>query len=212
MPRAQDRRVLKTKAQLRTALTGLLEKKPLQEITVKELCEACNINRGTFYLHYPDVRALLDEIVNELMAQFEDMLESFRPGEMLLRSGAQAGYRVTDAATPMRDIFHFVAQNADICRVLLCGLQETAFVDKVNQLVRERVLDEWAALVGKESRLGYDYVFSFFCGRLYWAFAAVAAAGHAPCAGRNGHGGGGHHHQGRAGPAIAAPGPAYPSL
>lgn len=88
MPRAQDRRVLKTKAQLRTALTGLLEKKPLQEITVKELCEACNINRGTFYLHYPDVRALLDEIVNELMAQFEDMLESFRPGEMLLRSGA----------------------------------------------------------------------------------------------------------------------------
>ena len=29
MPRAQDRRVLKTKAQLRTALTGLLEKKPL---------------------------------------------------------------------------------------------------------------------------------------------------------------------------------------
>ena len=116
----------------------------------------------SFYLHYPDVRALLDEIVNELMAQFEDMLESFRPGEMLLRSGAQAGYRVTDAATPMRGIFHFVAQNADICRVLLCGPQETAFVDKVNQLVRERVLDEWAALVGKESRLGYDYVFSFF--------------------------------------------------
>ncbi|MFQ9900705.1 MAG: TetR-like C-terminal domain-containing protein [Ruthenibacterium sp.] len=35
-------------------------------------------------------------------------------------------------------------------------------MDKVNQLVRERVLDEWAALVGKESRLGYDYVFSFF--------------------------------------------------
>ena len=35
-------------------------------------------------------------------------------------------------------------------------------MDKVNQLVRERVLDEWAALVGKESRFGYDYVFSFF--------------------------------------------------
>lgn len=105
MPRAQDRRVLKTKAQLRTALTGLLEKKPLQEITVKELCEACNINRGTFYLHYPDVRALLDEIVNELMAQFEDMLESFRPGEMLLRSGAQAGYRTESSSMVSGRIF-----------------------------------------------------------------------------------------------------------
>ena len=162
MPRAQDRRVLKTKAQLRTALTGLLEKKPLQEITVEELCEACDINRGTFYLHYPDVRALLDEIVDDLMTQFEAMLGSFRPNEMLLRSGVQAEYQVADAAGPLRGIFHFVAQNADICRVLLCGPQETAFVSKVNQLVRERVLDEWADLMGKESRLGYGYVFSFF--------------------------------------------------
>ena len=129
---------------------------------MKELCEACDINRGTFYLHYPDVRALLDEIVDDLMTQFEAMLGSFRPNEMLLRSGVQAEYQVADAAGPLRGIFHLVAQNADICRVLLCGPQETAFVSKVNQLVRERVLDEWADLMGKESRLGYGYVFSFF--------------------------------------------------
>lgn len=85
-------------------------------------------------------------------------------------------------------------------------------MDKVNQLVRERVLDEWAALVGKESRLGYDYVFSFFVAGCIGLLRQWLQQGHAPCAGRNGHGGGGHHHQGRAGPAIAAPGPAYPSL
>ena len=48
MPRAQDRRVLKTKAQLRKGPHGPAGKKPLQEITVKELCEACDINRGNF--------------------------------------------------------------------------------------------------------------------------------------------------------------------
>ena len=107
MPRAQDRRVLKTKAQLRTALTGLLEKKPLQEITVKELCEACDINRGTFYLHYPDVRALLDEIVDDLMTQFEAMLGSFRPNEMLLRSenAQQVKHLLHELPDPYKEVF-----------------------------------------------------------------------------------------------------------
>ena len=161
MPRAQDRRVLKTKAQLRAALVSLLEHKPLQEITVKELCERCDINRGTFYLHYPDVRALLDEMVGEVMAQFERMLNSFRPDETLVYHAGEK-FEVKDAGLHLQAIFQFVAQNADICRVLLCGPQETAFVEKVKQLVRERVLDEWTAMMGGEWQLGYDYMFSFF--------------------------------------------------
>ena len=158
------------------------------------------------------MRALLDEIVDDLMAQFEAMLGSFRPNEMLLRSGVQAEYQVADAAGPLRGIFHFVAQNADICRVLLCGPQETAFVGKVNQLVRERVLDEWAALMGKESRLGYGYVFSFFVAGCIGLLKQWLEQGMPLCAGRDGRRGGGHHHQRCSGPAIAAPRRAYPSL
>ena len=50
-----DRRVRKTRALLRQGLIGLMREKSVQDITVKELCEACDINRGTFYLHYTDV-------------------------------------------------------------------------------------------------------------------------------------------------------------
>ena len=44
-----DRRVRKTKAQLRAGLARLMQKKSIKEITVKELVEEVDINRSTFF-------------------------------------------------------------------------------------------------------------------------------------------------------------------
>ena len=46
-----DRRTRVTRLLIRRAFTELLRRKPIQSITVKELCEEAGINRGTFYLH-----------------------------------------------------------------------------------------------------------------------------------------------------------------
>ena len=50
-----DRRVRRTRAQLRQALTALLREKDLKDITVRELTDRADVNRGTFYSHYQDV-------------------------------------------------------------------------------------------------------------------------------------------------------------
>ena len=51
----EDRRVKRTKKQLEKSLIQLLETKPIQDITVRELTELADINRGTFYLYYRDI-------------------------------------------------------------------------------------------------------------------------------------------------------------
>ena len=51
----EDHRTRLTKMMILNAMTGLLKEKPIQNITVKELCERAEINRGTFYLHYHDI-------------------------------------------------------------------------------------------------------------------------------------------------------------
>ena len=43
-----DRRVRKTKKQLRMALTTLMMEKSVGEITVREIAELADVNRGTF--------------------------------------------------------------------------------------------------------------------------------------------------------------------
>ena len=44
----QDRRVRKTRQQLRRCLAILLKEKKIQEITVREITEMADLNRGTF--------------------------------------------------------------------------------------------------------------------------------------------------------------------
>ena len=66
-----DRRVRKTRRQLKECLTRLLKGKKIQDITVRELAEMADINRGTFYLHYKDVFDLMDQIKNELIEEVE---------------------------------------------------------------------------------------------------------------------------------------------
>ena len=63
MAEKTDRRIRKTKAQLRRGLAKLLKEKTIKEITVKELVEEVDINRSTFYLHYTDIYDLQHKIV-----------------------------------------------------------------------------------------------------------------------------------------------------
>ena len=47
-----DLRVVKTKENITHSFLELLEKKSIEKITVKELCEKARISRNTFYQHY----------------------------------------------------------------------------------------------------------------------------------------------------------------
>ena len=58
----ENRRILITKQLLCESFISLLKQKPIDKISVTELCQAANVNRGSFYAHYADVYDLLDQI------------------------------------------------------------------------------------------------------------------------------------------------------
>jgi len=49
-----------TKKALAAALKKMMEVKPIDKITVKDLVEICGVNRQTFYYHFDDVYDLLE--------------------------------------------------------------------------------------------------------------------------------------------------------
>ncbi len=71
-----DLRVRYTRKVIQDAFWTLLKEKPLAKITVKEVCELAQINRGTFYKHYLDCYDLLDKMQGEVIAQLEGQLAS----------------------------------------------------------------------------------------------------------------------------------------
>lgn len=65
-----DKRVIRTKKAIRTALFKLLETKDLSAVTITELTQKANVNRRTFYTHYKNIT----EILEEIEVEFEESL------------------------------------------------------------------------------------------------------------------------------------------
>lgn len=64
-----DVRTRFTKMAIEDAFISLLEEKPIRNITVKELCERAQINRGTFYRYYHDPIDLLESIEERILGE-----------------------------------------------------------------------------------------------------------------------------------------------
>lgn len=127
-----DRRVRKTRRILRECLTRLLKEKKIQDITVRELADMADINRGTFYLHYKDVFDLLEQIEQELTEELEDILEHHSVDELLSRPSLL-----------FSDLYPTVQENADIITILIGENGDLNFVNRIKAILRDRCLKKW---------------------------------------------------------------------
>lgn len=143
-----DRRVRKTKKQLRQGLTELLEEKSIKDITVRELSDLVDINRGTFYLHYKDVFDMVEQIENEMFENFRSVLDVYSMENL------------NGKPLPMIvDIFRFVKENSDMCRVLISKNGDISFINRLKELVKERCLNDWMEIFKKSQNFEYYYSF-----------------------------------------------------
>jgi AcrR family transcriptional regulator len=101
----KDRRIRKTEHNLCQAMIKVLQKKNIEEISVKELCELTDLNRGTFYIHYKDVYDLLEKIELNMLNEFHDVLAKYPPCEH---------YSVSF----FEDIFRFTAKHKEMYLML----------------------------------------------------------------------------------------------
>ena len=75
--KAEYRSAIRSRRLIREAYTALLKEKDLSKITVTDIVNRADINRATFYAHYPDVRGVTEEIENEIIAKMLDVLKEF---------------------------------------------------------------------------------------------------------------------------------------
>ncbi len=59
-----------TKDAIKKSFLKLLNRKPINKITVKEIVEDCGINRNSFYYHYEDILSLMEEVFNDQADEF----------------------------------------------------------------------------------------------------------------------------------------------
>lgn len=145
-----DRRIRKTRRMLRECLTSLLKEKRVQDITVREIADLADINRGTFYLHYKDVFDLMEQIENELLKDLEDMLNHHQAQDLLSRP-----------SLIFAELYPLVQENADIVSILIGENGDLNFVNRLKHIVREKCLNDWKALKSLRNSDAFDAYYSF---------------------------------------------------
>ena len=75
-----DIRVRYTKKAIAGAFLERLEEKPVNRITVREVCDGAGINRSTFYKYYHDCFDLMEQLENEALLQMDQLLDQAKNG------------------------------------------------------------------------------------------------------------------------------------
>ncbi len=145
-----DRRVRKTRRQLRECLITLLKEKKVQDITVRELTDMADLNRGTFYLHYKDVFDLLEKTEAELQEDFNQLVCKHDAVDLKQRP-----------SVIFNEIYSLVYDNADLIEILLGENGDLSFVNRLKQLIREKCLKDWMEVFRSGNAAAFDAFFSF---------------------------------------------------
>ena len=77
------RNAVRSRMLIRAAFVSLMHEKPFEKIKATDIIKQANINRSTFYAHYPDVRGLVEEIVGEAISHSTKLADQLNIQEFL---------------------------------------------------------------------------------------------------------------------------------
>ena len=147
-----DLRVRTTKKILRQTFARLMAEKPLQNITVAELCNRAKINRSTFYAHYSDIYDLQQMLEQEIYVEF-----------MATLSQVDLASNFSEDQVPvfMLTIFRFLKRNADMCAVFLGPNSDRQFVMKLLNTAKGTTMIQYGQLYKKASAHQLELFYTF---------------------------------------------------
>ncbi|MFB0920406.1 MAG: TetR/AcrR family transcriptional regulator [Oscillospiraceae bacterium] len=143
-----DRRVTYTKMVLKKSLLELIYEKPVNKITVKEICEKADINRATFYSHFNDVYDMLDQIENELYGTIKHTLDK--------------GWRANSLTELLTGVCTDLKLNEDVCKAILSENGDKDFLNRALFIAQDKCVSDWKAAAPKADMETLEKIYTFF--------------------------------------------------
>lgn len=126
-----DIRKEKTEKAIKNAFMELRSKKPLEKITVKELCSLACINKSTFYSHYEDIYALSETLETETVAS-------------VLRSIPHAEeYSFENLNVVARELCMAFVSHLSLINILFSGRGHSYLADKLETEIKKTVFEKY---------------------------------------------------------------------
>ena len=123
-------KVMETKERIRDAFFELYNTKKIEKISIKEITDKAQLNRGTFYVYYKDIYDLLekaeDELVGELVVKIKGIITRIIRDESI---------------DPFLPPLEFYQNYSKLLRVLLGENGDPKFIFKMKTILKKTLRD-----------------------------------------------------------------------
>lgn len=134
MKKSPYRNAIRSQKLIREAFLELVQVKELDRITVAEITQRADLSRNTFYTHYQDIYAVLEELQNEAMMQLKIALED-----------AKSKHQLDKPLEFLEKLANILAASENQYKILLKVKGADIFIAKLKQTVMEYVIEGFDA-------------------------------------------------------------------
>lgn len=155
----EDRRARRSRKLLKESLLELMRRKTFADISVRDVTDAADMNRATFYLHYAGTAELLQSVEEDLMEELQALVDAHM----------QETVEVGSVAPVFEPVLDFAVENRETCTILFASSEASGFFQSIQQLVHENgapLIKTW--FHPADPRLT-DYLLNF----LAWGFIGL---------------------------------------
>ena len=128
--RAEYRSAIRSRRLIREAFLSILQERGISKMTVTEIVKRADINRATFYAHFPDVQGIIDEMENEVIGKVFDLLKPEDHGNFL-----------DDLPTLFVNINSYINENIDSFRILVKVNESFTFIEKMKKILVDFMME-----------------------------------------------------------------------
>lgn len=147
------RSAIRSRKLIRQAFLELLKEKNLEKITVTDIVKRADINRSTFYAHYPDVMGVIDEIQEEILDYCQKMLDKVDFSEFF-----------ENPSIVLKDIIKILEENHELYRLLMHSTMATKQLEQIKFLLLEKTMNNSAIAERYKDRFEFEFKLRFFMG------------------------------------------------
>lgn len=126
-----DIRVEKTEKAIKNSFLELRSKKPLEKITIKELCQTACINKSTFYSHYNDIYALSEALETETVRSILNNMSHIRE------------YSIQNLDIFTKELFFAFMSNLSLINILFSGKEQHYLANRLEAELKKIIFQKY---------------------------------------------------------------------
>ncbi len=158
----EDRRTLYSKRMIRESLYELMREKPLNKISVTEICAKADVNRSTFYSYYTDIYDLHQQITKDFFSIQKSVIKHIK--ESIKSVTALDSFTYTDFYEIIYYYLKTVKENTDLYKFIFNQNANNSVHASFGKVTYQTIKDVLNPLIEENRATELKKAFTFVAG------------------------------------------------